>query len=941
MKNTIKKSLSLLLSCLLIMSMTVIMASAETDGVTIQIGSVSANAGEQVVVPVTIGADSNVASGAFAIDFDSAYLTFVEATAGTLALTQCEVGVTADNVNQIGVAFLGQDLAAVDAAGGTLFNLVFEVNASAPTKEAVLGFNFEPTRETDRPGLFDVDSAEVAYNAINGAVAIAGSAAYVPATVALGTASAKPGETVAIPVTITENSYVVSGAFAVEYDGAVLEYVDYVAGSVENVSQLSVAATADGEDAVGIVFSTENATTAITAGGTIATLNFRVSDTAVAGDTALTFNLVRPDDALTQGGVATAEALDEEATFVNGKVTVEELVTSTEVTFHVTPENVAATVAFNGEEIATIEGYATFENVVFGEKEYTVSAEGYVTASGMVTVEVGMATVEVALEAVPTTTNVVFNVTPATAAVTLNGATINAVDGVATFENVEFGTYTYSVAAEGYVTANGSVTVAADMEPVTVVLEEAVAEKAPVPTLVGLRTFSQTYDEETQTITVTALNTNASAGIAIALDEITELGNYTLGSSTGINFVNSGGYRYFVAKLANGANQIFTIKAKVSDTVTYTYTVNISFIADPLSPADIATLRAFKAEVNETKKQILVDYDNGNVLARAASIGVAVIPNDGVTVTYTYKSSSPDGTTTGFGVAITSKYTLLSTGENTEAAGGGALGDVNMKIFKLSNGNTMKTEVVLSDGTNTKTYELQVRQRDQRVAGDINITAIKGLRVNEESIVFDNEAKTIYMETTTANSSAGFAVAVDNGLTKATRPRRIIAGQSGKSLSVGEISDTALKDRFDRYIVARLSAGTEQTFNVTVFGGETGREYSVFTVTMVFKRVYEGDIEFAELKSKNADEVIFDNEANTITVNYSGDSATIAPVVAGGVSVRVYSADDKTVIYSSAVDGKSGYAVKASNGAVQTAELILRIGNDTTTYAVTFNYVGA
>ena len=117
MKNTIKKSLSLLLACLLVMSISVISVAAETDAVTIAIASVEAEAGAQVTVPVTIGADSNVASGSFAIDYDSAVLEFVEATDGDLDLMFCEVGVTADNVNQIGVAFVGADLDAVDAEG--------------------------------------------------------------------------------------------------------------------------------------------------------------------------------------------------------------------------------------------------------------------------------------------------------------------------------------------------------------------------------------------------------------------------------------------------------------------------------------------------------------------------------------------------------------------------------------------------------------------------------------------------------------------------------------------------------------------------------------------------------------------------------------------------------------------------------------------------------
>ncbi len=60
----------------------------------------------------------------------------------------------------------------------------------------------------------------------------------------------------------------------------------------------------------------------------------------------------------------------------------------------------------------------------------------------------------------------------------------------------------------------------------------------------------------------------------------------------------------------------------------------------------------------------------------------------------------------------------------------------------------------------------------------------------------------------------------------------------------------------------------------------------------------------------------------------------MAPVVVSGT--KVYIANGITA----SVDGVKGVAVKAENGAQQTATLTLKIGNDTTDYTVNFNYVG-
>lgn len=939
MKNTIKKSLSLLLACLLVMSISVISVAAEADAIAVTIGTVEAAPGDKVTVPVSIGADSGVVSGNFAIDYDSATLEFVEATDGELNLSSCIVGVTADNVNQIGVAFIGPDMEAVNTEGGILFNLVFNVVENVPTQTSAISFNFEPVRDTDNLGLFDSENKAVEYTTVNGAVSITGSGEYTPATVALGTASGLPGATVEVPLTITADSYVVSGAFTVEYDGDVLDFAGYTDGQLSGISQLSIADTADGKAAVGVIFSTENAKTPITAGGTIATLKFDIAATATAGDTELKFNLVRPDDELTQGGVATADSLDEDATFTKGKITVESNTASTDVTFVVSPED--ATITFNGETQTAIEGYATFEGVTLGDKDYTVSAQSYITKTGTVTVVENMDDVTVTLEKAPavTGTNVTFNVTPADASVTLNGKTITATNGTAVFENVEFGTYTYSVSKDGYVTKSDSVTVALDMAAVTVVLEQSsvTPETAPVPTLTGIRTISDpTYDASTKTITVKALNTESSAGVNVAFTGASAA-ELTTDKSNGISASASkdGLSKNFVAKLSNGASQSFNVY--YGD---YTYVVNISFIDDPslIEFDDILTLRVDDVTYSAKDKTITLKVDNARWKKTASSSGAFIyVADEDVKVSYEYLGNGK------MSHSNTAKYTSYETGVNAEATNDGAYGVQVLNIFTWANAdsaNKIVTNVTLTKGEYSTTYKMVLLLRDISYEGsiadgtDVDVTEILSLRAYDESFVVDNEAKTIYFESSTAYTSAGFAVAVDKSVaTLAARPRRQLTAGSGYGLAHGPVDKTQ-ENKYDRYVVARLSKGTEQTYRVKVAGGEDGLAYSWFTVTVKFNRVYDGDIEFAEMLQKNIDSYNFNNETNTIDITYSGDSAAIAPVLISGCKASV----SGTYTVTSINDVK-GYAVKASDGDSQTIILTLKVGNDTTAYTVNFNHV--
>ena len=211
---------------------------------------------------------------------------------------------------------------------------------------------------------------------------------------------------------------------------------------------------------------------------------------------------------------------------------------------------------------------------------------------------------------------------------------------------------------------------------------------------------------------------------------------------------------------------------------------------------------------------------------------MAVIPSEGYTVSYIFTGSN--GTTSGFSNTNTSKYTLLSSGVNTESTGGGALGNVPVKIFKKENSTRIYVDVVLTKGDESITYKMTIALRDPAVEGDVDIIGFQPLRAVRKTFAIDNENKTIYYETEKGVTSAGFAVSVDNNFTKATRPRRLLTAKSGMKLSHGDIK-TSGKDIYDRYVVARRSAGETQTNQVKVQGGKDGLTYTWYTVTVVFK----------------------------------------------------------------------------------------------------------
>lgn len=128
-------------------------------------------------------------------------------------------------------------------------------------------------------------------------------------------------------------------------------------------------------------------------------------------------------------------------------------------------------IGFDSTQSTNSDGIVTFANILGGTYSYLVTANGYLTDSGVITVSADN-TQHITLVNVY---NAVFNVNDGSAPVAGAIVTLNSPDtgynsllltsgnGTAGFEKLYSGTYNYSVAANGYPTVTGSVYLKADL----------------------------------------------------------------------------------------------------------------------------------------------------------------------------------------------------------------------------------------------------------------------------------------------------------------------------------------------------------------------------------------------------------------------------------------------------------------------------------------------
>ena len=166
MQNTIKKCLSVLLACLMIMSIATV-AFAENG--TLTAGTATGKAGEDVVIPVTLNAEG-VTSGVFKIRYDANVLTYKSANTATFDASSTVDGATTGTVK---FAFANESSAV--AANTALITVTFTVKDGAEVGASTVSAELEAAdaeHHLKADGFFDANGNEVAVSITAGSVTV-------------------------------------------------------------------------------------------------------------------------------------------------------------------------------------------------------------------------------------------------------------------------------------------------------------------------------------------------------------------------------------------------------------------------------------------------------------------------------------------------------------------------------------------------------------------------------------------------------------------------------------------------------------------------------------------------------------------------------------------------------------------------------------------------
>ena len=166
MQNTIKKCLSVLLACLMIMSIATV-AFAENG--TLTVGTAKGKAGEDVVIPVTLNAEG-VTSGVFKISYDPNVLTYKSAITATFDASSTVDGATAGTVK-----FAFANSSAAVEANTPLITVTFTVKEGAVVGASTVSATLEAAyaeHHLKADGFFDANGDAVAVDITAGSVTV-------------------------------------------------------------------------------------------------------------------------------------------------------------------------------------------------------------------------------------------------------------------------------------------------------------------------------------------------------------------------------------------------------------------------------------------------------------------------------------------------------------------------------------------------------------------------------------------------------------------------------------------------------------------------------------------------------------------------------------------------------------------------------------------------
>ena len=193
----------------------------------LDIATIDGEEGSTICVPVTVTDFTDIASLQFSLEWDPAVLEYVElANADALGITGGNVNDMDKDNGSLTVAWTDPNAAGVTLADGTtIFEMCFIVRGAVGTS-GTISFSDNPT-----PQLFSNATEEMAFMGGNGGITVIDGVVTPPPTptttlLDIATIDGEEGSTVCIPVTVTDFTDIASLQFSLEWDPAVLEYVE-------------------------------------------------------------------------------------------------------------------------------------------------------------------------------------------------------------------------------------------------------------------------------------------------------------------------------------------------------------------------------------------------------------------------------------------------------------------------------------------------------------------------------------------------------------------------------------------------------------------------------------------------------------------------------------------------------------------------------------------
>lgn len=267
-----KKTLSLLLSVILLLSAIILPVSAESaDTFTVSVDTVNAaQAQNDVVVPIRLSGNPGVSGFSFFVEYDAQKLVLIKSEVAINSGYTVAKETPDDGIN---LAWTGADNYTDD---GIVANLHFNVAANASVGKADIKIKFRDGYDSFYQTIGGKEQ-DISVNTQSGGVNILSAEPTSALSVTVGTASAAMNETdISIPISVENNTGISGFSFCVDYDSTRL---NLESSEIALIDGYKVVGTPEGH-AVNLAWTSDSG---FANNGIIAYLHFSVKENAVPG----------------------------------------------------------------------------------------------------------------------------------------------------------------------------------------------------------------------------------------------------------------------------------------------------------------------------------------------------------------------------------------------------------------------------------------------------------------------------------------------------------------------------------------------------------------------------------------------------------------------------------------------------------------------------------